>query len=40
MATLYPSLEDLKVDQAIQVRHPAHVSLGPLMEPSGAPQGS
>lgn len=38
MSTLYPSLEDLKVDQAIQVRRQAHVSLGPLMEPSGSPR--
>lgn len=33
MSTLYPSLEDLKVDQAIQVSHQARVSLGPLVEP-------
>lgn len=38
MSTLYPSLEDLKVDQAIQVRRQARVSLGPLMEPSGSPR--
>lgn len=35
MSTLYPSLEDLKVDQVIQVSVQARVSLGPQMEPSG-----
>lgn len=29
MSALYPSLEDLKVDQIIQVSHQAHVSLDP-----------
>lgn len=33
MSTLYPSLEDLKMDQAIQVSHQARVGLGPLMGP-------
>lgn len=38
MTTLYPSLEDLKVDQAIQVNRQARVGLGPLREPSRLPR--
>lgn len=36
MSALYPSLEDLKVDQTIQVSHQAHVSLPD--GPSGLPR--